>query len=143
MQFNRYRLKLNRINHIFISHLHGDHYLGLVGLISTMHLRHRNQDLTIFGPAGLDDILVMHFKHNEMILNYKIHFITLDTNSAQVLIDNETLTVSSFPLTHRVPCVGFLFQEKPKPVRLNKQKDLRKLSLSEINTFKGGRFSNG
>ncbi len=138
MQFSRYRLKLNRINHIFVSHLHGDHYLGLVGLISTMHLRHRNQDLTIFGPPGLDDIIVMHFKYNEMVLNFKIHFVTLDSRNAQVLIDNDQVTVSAFPLVHRVPCVGFLFKEKPKPIRLNKQKDLRKLNLEELNILRAG-----
>ena len=138
MQFNRYRLKLNRINHIFISHLHGDHYLGLVGLISTMHLRHRNQDLTIFGPPGLDDIITLHLKYNEMVLNYKINFVTLDHRTPQVLIDNEVLSVSSFPLSHRVPCVGFLFKEKPKPIRLNKEKDLRKLALSELNQLRSG-----
>ena len=103
-----------------------------------MHLRHRQQDLTIFGPAGLDDIVVMHLKHNEMVLNYKIHFKTLDSTTPQLLIDNEQLSVSCFPLVHRIPCVGFLFKEKPKPIRLNKAMNLRQLSLNELNTLRAG-----
>lgn len=139
MQISRYRIKLNRLNHIFISHLHGDHYLGLVGLLSTMHLRHRQDDLTIFGPAGLAHIITLHLKLTEMVLNYKIHFVSLDPHKAETLLDNEILKVSSIPLDHRIPCTGFLFKEKEKKRRLNKEKDLRSLSIEEINTLRSGK----
>ena len=74
MQISRYRLKLGRLRHIFISHLHGDHYLGLVGLLSTLNLRNRRDELTIFGPPGLDDIITLHLKYTETVLGYKVHF---------------------------------------------------------------------
>ena len=138
MQIARYRIKLGRINHIFISHLHGDHYLGLVGLISTMHLRHRDQELVIFGPPGLNDIITMHLKYTEMVLCYKVRFVELDPHQPQLILENELLTVTSFPLDHRIPCTGFLFKETPKPYRLNKEMNLRELSKEELSLLKSG-----
>lgn len=138
MQISRYRIKLNRLNHIFISHLHGDHYLGLVGLLSTMHLHHREADLTIFGPAGLAAIITLHLKLTEMVLNYKVHFVSLDPLKGETLVDNDVLKVTSIPLNHRIACTGFLFKEKEKKRRLNKEKDLRSLSIEDINTLRAG-----
>jgi len=138
MQINRYRLKLGRMKHIFISHLHGDHYLGLVGLLSTLHLRNRSDDLYIFGPVGLDNIITMHLKYSEMVLGYKIHFQTLDPNQAEILVDNESLTISSIPLDHRIPCTGFLFKEKTKKYRLKKTPELQKMTIDEITHLKNG-----
>ncbi len=138
MQISRYRVKLNRIQHIFISHLHGDHYLGLVGLISTMHLRQRDEDLTIFGPPGLDNIITMHLKYTEMVLCYKIKFVELDPDVSHLILETDLITVTSFPLDHRIPCTGFLFKEKPRPYRLNKEQDLRVLSTDEISILKSG-----
>ena len=138
MQISRYRLKMGRLKHIFISHLHGDHYLGLVGLLSTLHLRNRVEDLYIFGPAGLDDIITLHLKYTEMVLGYKIHFHTLDTNNPEVLLDNNNVTVSTFPLDHRIPCSGFLFKEKPQSYRLKKTPELKEMTLEEINILKSG-----
>jgi ribonuclease Z len=139
MQINRYRLKLRRLNHIFISHLHGDHYLGLVGLLSTMHLRNRLDDLYLFGPSGLSDIITTHLKYTEMVLGYRIHFKSLDPINSEVLIDNENITISSFPLDHRIPCTGFLFREKNEYHKLKKSNDLKNMTLMEINALKNGR----
>jgi ribonuclease Z len=139
MQISRYRLKLGRLRHIFISHLHGDHYLGLVGLLSTLNLRNRRYDLHIFGPPGLDDIITMHLKYTESTLGYKVHFRGLDPKESEVLVDNDNLTVSSIPMDHRIPCTGFLFREKSKKYKLKKTSDLSQLSFEEINTQKDGR----
>lgn len=139
MQISRYRLKLGRLKHIFISHLHGDHYLGLVGLLSTLNLRNRQDDLYIFGPPGLNDIITMHLKYTETVLGYKVHFQSLDPRNSEVLIDNNNLIVSSIPMDHRIPCTGFLFREKPKKYRLKKSNDLSKLSFDEMSTLKNGK----
>ena len=138
MQISRYRLKLGRLRHIFISHLHGDHYLGLVGLLSTLNLRSRRDELHIFGPPGLDDIITMHLKYTETVLGYKVHFRALNPLEPETLIDNENLMVSSIPMDHRIPCTGFLFKEKPKKYRLKKSDKLKQLSYEEINTLKNG-----
>ena len=139
LQISRYRIKLGRLKHIFISHLHGDHYLGLVGLLSTLHLRNRKEEIWVFGPSGLDQIITMHMKYTETVLGYKVHFITVDPNEPQILVDDDTITVSSIPMDHRIPCTGFMFKEKPKSYRLNKNHDLTKLSIQEINTLKSGK----
>lgn len=139
MQISRYRVKLRRLKHIFISHLHGDHYLGLVGLLSTMNLRNRSEELYIFGPTGLDDIITMHLKYTETTLGYKVHFVNLNHLESEILVDNEHLTISSIPMEHRIPCTGFLFKEKPKKHRLKKSLDLSQLSFEEINILKSGR----
>jgi ribonuclease Z len=138
MQISRFRLRLNRLKHIFISHLHGDHYLGLVGLLSTMHLRNRQDDLYIFGPSGLDEIITIHLKHTQTVLCYKVHFQSLDSSKSQILLDNDNITISSIPMDHRIPCAGFLFKEKPHRHRLRKKLDLTQLSIEEINTLKNG-----
>ena len=138
MQITRYRLKVGRLKHIFISHLHGDHYLGLVGLLSTLNLRNRKDALYIFGPPGLDDIITLHLKYTETVLGYKVHFQALNPYESEVLLDNEQITVSSIPMDHRIPCTGFLFKEKPKKYRLKKSNDLSKLTFEEINTLKNG-----
>ncbi|MFL5729174.1 MAG: MBL fold metallo-hydrolase, partial [Cytophagaceae bacterium] len=114
LQLNRYKVKFNKIDHIFISHLHGDHYLGLVGLISSMHLHGRTKDLDLYGPPGLDEIITVQMRYSETFLHYKIHFHELDTEKRQIIYETNALTVETIPLQHRVKCCGFLFREKPK-----------------------------
>jgi ribonuclease Z len=137
MQLNKYKVRFNRINHIFISHLHGDHYLGLTGLLSTMHLNKRTEDLYLFGPPGIADILTIQFKYSDTRLHYKIHFREL-TQSREVIFENENITVETIPLNHRIQCIGFLFREKPKKRRLNKEVLPQNLSLSQIARLKKG-----
>lgn len=137
MQLNKYKVKFNRINHIFISHLHGDHYLGLTGLLSTMHLNKRTEDLYLFAPAGVSEILSLQFKYSDTRLHYKIHFREL-TQTREVIFENENLTVETIPLSHRIQCTGFLFREKPKKRRINKDVLPNNLSLVQISKLKKG-----
>ncbi|AIM35790.1 ribonuclease Z [Sphingobacterium sp. SG20118] len=111
MQLTRYGIKSNKINHIFISHLHGDHYLGLVGLLSSMHLIGRKSDLHLYGPKGLDEILAVQFRYSETTLRYNLIFHETSAETPEVIFENRTLKVSTFPLTHRIPCTGFRFDE--------------------------------
>jgi ribonuclease Z len=137
MQLNRYKIRFTRINHIFISHLHGDHYLGLVGLLSTMHLNKRSDDLFLYGPAGLVEIISLQFKYSDTRLNYKIHFKEL-SQQREVIYENGNLTVETISLSHRIQCTGFLFREKPKKRRINKEVLPDNLSLQQIIRLKNG-----
>ncbi|HEY8399889.1 MAG TPA: MBL fold metallo-hydrolase, partial [Cytophagaceae bacterium] len=96
-QLIRYKLKPTKINYIFISHLHGDHYLGLVGLLSSMHLHGRKKDLHIFGPPGLDEIITIQLKYSETFLSYKLIFTPLDTEKHQAILELDNLTVYTLP----------------------------------------------
>jgi ribonuclease Z len=137
-QLLRYKIKFNKINHIFISHLHGDHYLGLVGLLSTMHLHGRKKDLILFGPTGLDEIITLQLKYSETFLSYKIIYREVETEKAQTIFETDLLWVESIPLKHRIRCSGFLFKEKPKRRRLNKLKLPEDISLANIVSLKNG-----
>ncbi|MDN3670996.1 ribonuclease Z [Echinicola jeungdonensis] len=140
IQLRKYKVKFSKINNIFISHLHGDHYLGLMGVISTFHLNRRKDPLTIFGPKGLDEIIIAHLKHGNTKLNYPLKFIPTDPDKKSLLVDDNTHQVYSFPLKHRLPCTGFYFIEKPKPRNLVKEKlKDQKLSLEAIETLKSGK----
>lgn len=138
MQLSKYKVKFHRINHIFISHLHGDHYLGLMGLISTLHLQGRSADLHIYAPSGLAAIITLQLKYSETILNYKIKFRKLNTAIKEVIFENEVLTIETIPLNHRISCSGFLFREKPKKRRIIKEKMPPNLSLQHIISLKNG-----
>jgi ribonuclease Z len=137
-QLLKYKIKFNKINYIFISHLHGDHYLGLQGLISTMHLNGRKKELLIFGPPGLDEIITLQLKYSHTILSYKLVFHELDTTKIYKLLDLENLIVETIPLNHRIKCCGFLFREKPKRRRIKKEKIPDDLPLLDIVALKNG-----
>ncbi len=115
------RVRPQRITHVFISHLHGDHYFGLPGLLSTMHLQGRTSTLHIYGPAGLGIILTEIFRHSGGALNYPLEFHAVDTTRHGLLFEDARLTVHSLPADHRIPCCGFLFREKPKLRHLRKE----------------------
>jgi len=138
MQLNRYKIKFNKIDHIFISHLHGDHYFGLVGLLSSMHLHGRIKELFLYGPPGLDEIITIQMKHSETFLKYKINFRELDTEIKEIIFETNTLTVETIPLEHRIKCSGFLFKEKPKKRRINKEMLPANILLQEIAGLKNG-----
>ncbi len=122
IQMNRYKIKFHRINHIFISHLHGDHYLGLLGLISTMHLQGRSTPLHIYGPHDLKEIIDIQLKYSETALRYQLEFHATDPLSPAVLYEDEDIFISTIILSHRIPCTGFLFSEKPRLRKLKKDK---------------------
>lgn len=138
MQLSRYKCKTLRISHIFISHLHGDHYLGLMGLIFTMHLLRRESDLFIFGQKGLRDIITTQLKYSDTVLNYNIIFRELNPEKPEIIFEDGTIEVKSLPLYHRIPCCGFLFKEKPKPLRLNKERLPPNMLLKHIAQLKRG-----
>jgi ribonuclease Z len=121
IQLRRYKIKFQRIDHIFISHLHGDHYLGLMGLLSSMHLLGRTKELFLYCPEGLDEIIRVQLKHSATILNYTIHYRFHDNTKQELLFEDEKLTVETILLNHRIPCCGFLFREKKKPRGLRKE----------------------
>ena len=121
-QLLKFRISHTKITHIFISHLHGDHYLGLLGLISSMHLWGRKKELYIYGPKGLSEIITIQLQFSETIINYNIHFKELDTQTSMLILDEPSYTVHTIPLSHRINCCGFLFREKPKKRRLITEK---------------------
>src|ERR1700759_4309025 len=99
-QMLRFDVKSSRIDHIFISHLHGDHYLGLVGLLSSLHLNGRIKPLKIFGPAPLKEIIDLQLSYSETSLQYVIDFTFTDPVSPQIILDNQDITVETIPLDH-------------------------------------------
>ncbi len=121
-QMLRFDIKPSRIDHIFISHLHGDHYLGLVGLLSSMHLNGRKKELKLFGPGHLLEIINLQLKYSETTLQYPVEFTITNADRAEVIVDNEDVTVETIPLDHRIACTGFLFREKKRQRKLLKDK---------------------
>lgn len=117
-----HRVRPHHLRAIFISHLHGDHYFGLFGLLSTMHLQGRTQPLRLIGPPGLDEVLVTQARVSNMHLGFAMEFTVVDTEVHAVVYEDALLRVSSLPMRHRVPCTGFLFAEKPRRANLLKDK---------------------
>ncbi|NHA03212.1 ribonuclease Z [Mucilaginibacter sp. HC2] len=121
-QMLRFDVKASRIDHIFISHLHGDHYLGLIGLLSSMHLNGRKKALYLFGPAHLKEIIDLQFKYSETTLQFPLEFTAIDAQNAEVIVNNSDVIVETIPLDHRIACTGFLFKEKKRLRKLIKEK---------------------
>lgn len=122
MQLMQYKIKYQRICNVYISHLHGDHYFGLAGLLSTMHLKGRQLPLHLYGPPGLADILSLQLKYSGTNLCYKLVFHELDTTVHKKIFEDKTVSVYTIPMEHRIPCCGFLIREKQKPRPLIKEK---------------------
>ncbi len=118
-QMLRFDVKPGKIDHIFISHLHGDHYLGLIGLLSSMHLNGRKKPMQLFGPPDLKKIIDVHLECSWTNLNYKLDFYPLQTDHPTVILDNQDITVKTIILNHRIPCTGFLFRQKKPFLKLN------------------------
>ena len=137
-QLKRYKLSAQKLNAIFISHLHGDHYLGLVGLLSSMHLQGRTASLHLYGPLGLREIITLHFQYSDTTLRYKVNFYPYEPNKEEQIYEDKNITVSTIPLEHRIECSGFLFKEKEHPVRINKDKLPEDFSLENIGRLKKG-----
>ena len=112
MQLRKTRIRFAKINHIFISHLHGDHVFGLYGLLSTFSLMGRTNPIHLYAPENYDNILKSHLRDFDINLSFEIDFIPLSGKNPVNILDDKYLTVTSFPLKHRVPAYGFLFREK-------------------------------
>jgi len=119
-QMNKYKIRRSRINHIFISHLHGDHYFGLIGLITSMGLLGRHQDLNLYGPAPLIEIFNMQLSVADTQLPYKIIFHPLQEEG--VLVSDNRFQISCFRVFHRIECWGFIFRQIRPPRRVNPDK---------------------
>jgi ribonuclease Z len=121
-QMLKFDVKARRIDHIFISHLHGDHYLGLIGLLSSMQLNGRDKPLNIFCPANLKEIIDVQLKFSETALEYEVNYKFTNAEKAEVILDNADVLVETIPLDHRMACTGFLFREKKRMRKLIKEK---------------------
>jgi len=121
-QMLRFDIKASKIDHIFISHLHGDHYLGLVGLLSSLHLNGRIKPLHIYCPAHLKEIIDIQLLYSETTIQYPLEYRFTDAEKVEVLLDNQDITVETIPLNHRIACTGFLFKEKKRLRKLMKEK---------------------
>jgi len=117
MQLSRYKIRRSRINHIFISHLHGDHYFGLIGLITSMSLMGRTQDLHIYASPPLLPILQLQLEAANTILSFKFYFHPL--TAPGLILDNSKIQVSAFSVKHRIECWGFLFKENRNPRKID------------------------
>ena len=109
-QMLKFDVKIGRIDHIFISHLHGDHYLGLVGLLSSMHLNGRTKPLHLFCPPLLKDIIDLELRCSDTTLQFPIDYRFTNPETPEVILENADVTVESIPLDHRIPCTVFLFR---------------------------------
>ena len=139
LQLRKFKVKFQRLQFIFISHLHGDHFLGIFGLISSMSLLGRTGKLVIFGPEGLEEIVRHQFKLSQVYLNFEMEFVTLDCKDKELVFEDNSIEIFAFPLKHRVKCHGFLFKEKLREKRINKDKILEyQLTLEEILLAKRG-----
>ena len=138
IQLARYQLSAHKIEHIFISHLHGDHYLGLMPLLFSMHLHKRTTDLHLHAPKGLDEIILLHLIYSKSVLSYQIVFHAFDPAQALLLWEDDAITVHTIPLHHKIDCAGFLFREKEKPRRIDKTKLQPGMKLQHLALLKTG-----
>lgn len=112
IQLRRFKIKFSRIKHIFISHLHGDHFFGLVGLISSFRLLGRETELNIYGPKGIKEAITLQLKLGSSWTNYPLLFHELESDNPELIYEDEKVSVHTIPLDHRVYTNGFLFREK-------------------------------
>lgn len=139
LQFRRSRLRFGRLRTIFISHLHGDHCFGLIGLISTLALLGKSGELEIYSPQGLEELLQPHLDFFCRENPFRVVFKTFDTSKSELIYDDKSVSVCTIPLRHRVPCAGFLFKEKQKESNLiTDMIDFYKIPIKELRNIKQG-----
>lgn len=122
MRMQELNIRQSRINHIFISHLHGDHYFGLIGLISSFHLLKRNKPLHIYAPKELLPIINCQLEAGQTNLSYELVFHPLNPVGSERIFENEDITVDTIVLKHRIDCLGFLMKEKERERKIIKEK---------------------
>lgn len=126
VELRRNKLRFSKISHVFISHLHGDHFFGLIGLISSFSLLGREKELHIYGPKGIKEIVLIQLKLSKSWTNYPLLFHELKGSQPEVILENGKVTVETIPLKHRIYANGFLFREKPSD---------RKLLIEEVDKY--------
>lgn len=119
VQLRKHKIKFSQIEHIFISHLHGDHFFGLIGLISTFMLLGREKDLHVYGPKGIKEAILLLLKLGNAYTSYNLFFHELTSKESEVIFEDEKVKVTTIPLKHRVYTNGYLFEEKNKERKLN------------------------
>ena len=140
IQLRKLGIKFARIQHIFISHLHGDHFYGLIGLISTFRLLGRTADLHVYGPKGIKEIITLQLKLAKSWTDYSLYFHELESAESELILDHEKFTVETLPLDHRVYTNGYLFKEKEGPRRINKVMiDKYGVDVSDMENLKQGK----
>lgn len=122
IQLLRYGLKASRIDHIFISHMHGDHYFGLPGLLSTLHLNGRTKPLNLYGPPELMEIIRLNLQYSQTELRYPLEFYPVNSLDPERIFENSEITVETIIMNHRIPCTGFLFREKQRLPNIRRDK---------------------
>lgn len=139
VQLRKYKVKFSRIKHIFISHLHGDHFFGLPGLVSTFRLLGRETELHIYGPKGIKEAITLLLKLGDSWTNYPLVFHELESKESELLFEDDKISVYTIPLDHRVYTNGFLFQEKPAPRTLDIEMARKfEIDKSQFNKIKDG-----
>ena len=139
IQFQKYKVKFKNLNNILISHLHGDHFYGLIGLITSFNLNGRKSPLTIYCPEGLDEIIEVHLRRGQIQLSFEIVYNFLSETNEAIYTDDE-ISIYCFPLEHRIATFGFLFQQNERKRRLIPEKIKEfDLSIEEIKLLKDGR----
>ena len=118
VQLRKHKLKFQRIEHIFISHLHGDHFYGLIGLISTYMLLNRQGDLHVYGPKGIKEVILLQLRLSNAFTGYNLYFHELTGTESEVVFEDDKVIVRTIPLDHRVYTNGYLFESKPGPRKL-------------------------
>ena len=139
VQLRRSRLRFTKISAVFITHLHGDHCFGLIGMLSTFGLLGRTARLAIYAPAALEDMLKQQMQLFCHDFDYEVDFHAVDTSQQQVIYEDRSLTVETIPLEHRMPCCGYLFREKPSLPHIRRDMiDFYEIPTSQINNIKAG-----
>ena len=139
LQMRRTGLSFNKLGHIFISHLHGDHCFGLIGMLSTFGLLGRTATLHVYGEKRLGEVLDFQLNAFCQDLGYKVEFHVVDTTKNAVIYEDRSLTVETIPLCHRLPCCGYLFREKPTLPHIRRDMiDMYEIPVSQIQNIKQG-----
>lgn len=141
VQLRKYKIKFTKISRIFISHLHGDHYFGLIGLLSTFSLYKRVADLHIYGPKGLKEITELQLELGKSFLSYKLIFHELSSKKSELIFENEKVSVSTIPLKHRVYTNGFLFKEKigDRGLNMGAISQIKEIDICDYQNLKNGK----
>jgi ribonuclease Z len=140
-QMRKYKVGFSKINHIFISHLHGDHFYGLVGLLATFGILNREKELHIYGPKGIKEVTLLQLKTSQSHANYKIIFHELVSKKSELIYENEKVSVKTIPLNHRVYTNGYLFTEKEKSRKLHTEniRNYKEIDKADYLNIKAGK----
>lgn len=138
-QMNRFHIKRGKLDYILISHMHGDHYFGLVGLLNSFRLNNRKTDLHIYAPPELEQIILLQANYKEDEWPFQVHFYSMSFGVSYQLFETKEFIVRTIPLNHRIPCNGFLITEQKKPRKIISEA-IKKYGVpnSKINSLKDG-----